>query len=504
MLKYPFFGFFITVLTAGSLVSCNHDGHTHDEHGNHEEHEEERENFTVWSDKTELFVDYELLFAQDTAQLAVHVTDLATFAPVEEGALRVKLMQGATLIDEDEVTLASPGLFLPSLSSAKPGTMKLVFEINCSELNDTLEFTAFVILPSSDDEQQHHDHNDDGGLINMGKEQAWKIGLQTNVAQKDTIYESIPSSGVWQMAPNDFQSLVAPNSGIVSFSIGQLMDGSPVSRNQRLLTISGSGLTSNNLSAEIKKAQADFDQADAEYRRANELYSAGVISKAEFELVEQKYQVTKTSFETLSKGYSKGGKDVLAPFGGFIRSIAVDNGTYVEEGAPLMVVAKDLKGLLEIQVSPSMAGRLNALHDVWYQPKPGVWSSLIDTGGEVLSIGKEVTMDEPSIAVFVQVNDLVEMPNGSFTEVYLGLGEPKESLVVPESALLEEYGKFSLMVQVGGESYERRQVDTGRRNGGMVEIIDGLIPGERGVTSGAYQVKMASMAASMPAHGHIH
>ena len=45
---------------------------------------------------------------------------------------------------------------------------------------------------------------------------------------------------------------------------------------------------------------------------------------------------------------------------------------------------------------------------------------------------------------------------------------------------------------------------TGRQNGGEVEIIKGLHPGEIVVVTGAYQVRMAAMAGQAPAHGHSH
>jgi multidrug efflux pump subunit AcrA (membrane-fusion protein) len=96
------------------------------------------------------------------------------------------------------------------------------------------------------------------------------------------------------------------------------------------------------------------------------------------------------------------------------------------------------------------------------------------------------------------------MPDGGFTEVQIATGKPEQELIVPASALLEDYGTYSLIVQLSGEVYERRIVKIGRQNGKMVEITDGLKPGETIVTKGAYQVKMASMSAQGAGHGHVH
>jgi hypothetical protein len=37
-----------------------------------------------------------------------------------------------------------------------------------------------------------------------------------------------------------------------------------------------------------------------------------------------------------------------------------------------------------------------------------------------------------------------------------------------------------------------------------VQVLDGLAPGERVVTRGAWQVRLASAAGALPAHGHVH
>ena len=127
-----------------------------------------------------------------------------------------------------------------------------------------------------------------------------------------------------------------------------------------------------------------------------------------------------------------------------------------------------------------------------------------ESGGSILSVGQEVTREEPLIPVFARVNMPVRVPQGSFTEVQIGVGDGTNTLVVPESALLEDYGKYSVMVQLSGEMYEKRPVEVGKRNGHLAEITSGLLKGEFVVTRGAYQVKMASMSASVPGHGHEH
>jgi hypothetical protein len=129
---------------------------------------------------------------------------------------------------------------------------------------------------------------------------------------------------------------------------------------------------------------------------------------------------------------------------------------------------------------------------------------LKEKGGKILSVGKEVETNQPLLSVFAEVNEGVQMPEGSFTEVQLAVGKGIKSAVIPVSALLEDYGKYTVIVQRSGESFERRNVIIGQQNGSEVEIMEGLRPGEVVVAKGAYQVKMASMSGQAPAHGHAH
>ena len=270
------------------------------------------------------------------------------------------------------------------------------------------------------------------------------------------------------------------------------------------MRINSAGLTSNNLSAEIQKAKAGYEQAQSEYKRKTELYQSGVVPRAEFEQVEQKYRVAKTNYETLGSGYHAGGKPIIAPINGFVKSIQAVNGGFANQGDALITVTSDENILLEVHISPQYSAQLQSIRNLWYQPKIGTWSSLNEKGGKILSVGREVEPDQPLLSVFAEINEAVEMPDGSFTEAQLVVGSPRKSLVVPVSCLMESYGHYAVIVQLSGETFERRNVIIGRQNGSEVEIIKGLSLGEMVVTRGAYQVKMAAMSGQAPAHGHAH
>jgi len=498
---------YIIILIAVFLASCQLEedqSHAHDAAGGHinEGIEIPTVAATIWTDKMELFVEFPALIVGNTSRFAAHFTQLEKHQPVREGTVTVSLIKGINGIRHTVEVPSSPGLFTPSLQPKAAGVYQLVFDIKTPTLTDRIVINDVRVFASIEGAKKVLGDEEDGGAIAFLKEQAWKIEFQTAPVVKGEIYNVIRTSGVWKVSQSDHKTLVATTNGTVAFKSGNLTKGSKVKKGQVLMTISSEGLTANNLSAEIRKAKADFEQARLEYERKKQLYESRIVAKAEFEQVELKYQVSKSTYETLSAGYSANGKQVVVPFDGYIKSLSIGNGAFVEQGAALLMITNHHSSLLEVQVSPSYAAQLNNIYDLWYQPKAGIWSSLNKTGGIILSIGKEVKSDKPLLPVFAEVNDLVEMPEGSFTEVQVAFGNPVKVLTIPESALLEDYGNYSVIVQLSGENFERRPIVIGKRNGSAVEIIDGLKVGEVVVTKGAYQVKMASMSGQVPAHAH--
>lgn len=490
-----------------SCQSTEEHGHPHNEDGSHLLAGDGKPtlDYTVWTDQTELFVEFPVLVVGETSRFAAHFTVLNGHQPVREGSVTVSLIKGDKGIRHSVEAPSSPGIFGPSLQPKEAGVYQLVFELKTPAYSDRIVLNDISVFASLDEaEKALGGEEENGNAITFLKEQAWKMEFQTAPVLKKELYQTIPTSGIWKVAPSDYETLVAPAMGQVSFSSGVLTEGSAVKKGQVLMTISSSGLTANNLSAEIQKAKADYEQAKSEYDRKKELYNSKIVPKAEFEQVEQKYLVAKTNYETLSSGFSSGGKQITAPMNGFVKSIQAVNGGFANQGDALVTVTSHKSSLLEVQVSPKYSAELQNIQNIWYQPKEYTWSSLNENGGKILSVGKEVESDQPLISVFVEVNEGVEMPAGSFTEAQLAVGNATENLVVPVSCLMEDYGNYSVIVQLSGESFERRNVTLGKRNGSEVEIIKGLLDGEVVVTRGAYPVKMASMSGQAPAHGHAH
>jgi multidrug efflux pump subunit AcrA (membrane-fusion protein) len=79
-------------------------------------------------------------------------------------------------------------------------------------------------------------------------------------------------------------------------------------------------------------------------------------------------------------------------------------------------------------------------------------------------------------------------------------------VAVPRRAVLGSLGRLFVFVENDDGLYEKREVATGIRSGNLVEILEGVLPGEKVVTIGNYQLQYlgAESSGGGDEHGHSH
>ena len=122
----------------------------------------------------------------------------------------------------------------------------------------------------------------------------------------------------------------------------------------------------------------------------------------------------------------------------------------------------------------------------------------------LISYGKVIDQGSSFIPILFELDNLHGLIPGSFVELFLLTDPIEKELVISKSALMQDYNLNYVYVQTGGESFEKREVKLGVNDGLNVQILSGIAEGEWVVTQGAYQIKMASMSSTIPAHGHEH
>ncbi len=126
-----------------------------------------------------------------------------------------------------------------------------------------------------------------------------------------------------------------------------------------------------------------------------------------------------------------------------------------------------------------------------------------ELGGRLYTAGRIIPDGSTLVPVVFEFDAAGRFPDGAYADVVL-LGRERTDVVsVPLSALTEQQGLYYVYVQLDADCYRRQQVWRGADDGVNVEIVRGLEGGERIVTRGAVNVKMASASGAIP-HGHTH
>lgn len=193
---------------------------------------------------------------------------------------------------------------------------------------------------------------------------------------------------------------------------------------------------------------------------------------------------------------------VRAPVGGVIASREATAGANVSAGSVLfrVVDAAHLHVVGRIPEAEAARAGLARAAEIEIAGQ----ANRIPTG-RLVSVGKVLDPQSRTLPItFAFDNRTSGLPVGQAVFLHLQMDPTAPRPAVPAAAIVDDAGRPIVFVQREGETFERRAVTLGPRSGGLVQITEGVKPGDRVVTKGAYLVRLASLSTSVPAHGHVH
>jgi len=352
--------------------------------------------------------------------------------------------------------------------------------------------------------EEAHEHNDEHkNEIVFSKQQAKASGLTLETVVPGNFNQVIKTSGQIQGAQADEAVIASTANGIVSFTGHTLTEGSPVKAGQTLVSVSAQKLPDGDPAT---KARIEYETAGKDYQRASELVKDRIISAKEYEQKRSRYELAKSIYEAQGAHISATGVKLSAPMGGYIKQLSVKQGDYVSVGQPVAVVSQNRRLQLKAEVSEKYFRYLNGVSGANFKTAyDNAVYKLADLNGRLLSYGKTTNCESFYVPVTFEFDNKGDIVPGSFVEVYL-LSTPQSNVIsVPLSALTEEQGLYFVYIQVDEEGYRKQEVTTGQNNGERIEIKTGLKAGDKVVTHGVYQVKLAAVSSVIPeGHSHSH
>lgn len=352
----------------------------------------------------------------------------------------------------------------------------------------------------------HEDHSHGEGEeardeIVFPAAQAARTDFEVQAARKGEFRETIKCGGQVSAAQGAVSVVTAPVSGVVTFVDGRIMASSPVGKGQKLFYISSGSLASGDAAL---KARVAFEQAEVDFERAERLYKDKIISQSDYTAARSAFLTAQSEYEPVKNMNDDGSITVFAPAAGYLSQLSVAPGDYVEMGQPLATVARAGRMQLKAMVSQRYFDRLDRVDDANFcLPSSEKYLNVKSMNGSLYSVGRIVSQGSTLVPVVFEFDGNVTIPDGTYVDVSL-LGARRDGVItLPLTAITEQQGLYYVYVQLDAEHYSRREVTLGGDDGIRVEILSGVGPGDRIVTRGAVNVRMAAASGAIP-HGHTH
>jgi cobalt-zinc-cadmium efflux system membrane fusion protein len=485
------------------LLSCSQ---THSHENDSEDSGPEPLAFTIYTDKTELFVEFKPLIIGTESRFAAHFTELGeNFKAFTEGNITLTVDVDGKQVAVTAVKPEVPGIFRLRLTPNTSGMAKLTFDIKTPAFTDQIVIDSIKVY--ADEKSALADQPEEGGNdeISYLKEQAWKVEFANEPVKRRPFYDIIKTSGQILSTPEDEMTITARAGGIVKFSGKNMILGSAINAGAALFAITGGDLSQDNLDARYLEVKTEYDKAKTDYDRASELVKDKIISEKDFQEIKLRFDQAQLTLNTLGKNYSSSGKQITAPMTGYLKNILVAQGQYVEAGTPLAVISKNNKILLQANVSQKYFQKLASIRSANFRTSDNLKTYNTDElHGHLVAYGKSASANSPFIPVTFEMDNTGNLIPGSVADVYLRTSVIPNIMTIPVTSLVEEQGVFYVYIQTGGESFQKREIQTGSSDGIHIQVLSGLSVGERVVTKGAYQIKLSAATGTLPAHGHEH
>jgi len=477
------------------------------------------ESFTNWTTKTELFMEYPPLVAGQTSGFAIHLTRLDNFRPIAKGRVEVRLSGsggGPRVFAADSPS--RPGIFGVDVKAPEAGDYRVAVHFSGEGISDVHDLGEIASSATKAAATHEHDPATQVETIAFLKEQQWTLEFATAVIEDRRLRsglrvpaEVIPRSGGQADVTIPFDGrIVASSLPVIGVSIrqGQVLASilPPTSSPSDLAAIE---LAKNEASLALQLARKDRERAErlvkagaAPTKRLDEARTVEATTEARLKAAE--IRLAQYEASSSAEATAQGAKlfALRAPISGTLVETHAAPGANVKAGEVIFKIV-DLDSVYISAVVPEAdLPRIRNLTGAELE-LPGADQPV--RLGRLIAVGRIVDPASRTFPVIYEMdNKNRRVAINQAVHVRLLTTAAALAPAVPESAIVDDGGRPVVFLQLTGEAFQRRPVHLGIREGGYVQVLDGVFPGERVVTTGAHLIRLAAMSNQVPAHGHVH
>jgi cobalt-zinc-cadmium efflux system membrane fusion protein len=333
------------------------------------------------------------------------------------------------------------------------------------------------------------DSHEEEGKLELNAEQIKSAGIELAVAAPRSMSTSVTFPGEIRFDEDRTTHVVPRVGGVVE----EVDLGQSVKKGQVLAVIASQQISDQR--SELNAAQRRLELARLTMQREKKLWEDKISAEQDYLLARQAYQEADISYAN--------GRQKLSAIGASLKSSA---GNRYELIAPFdsVVVEKHL-AIGEVVNDTTSAFTLSDLSRVWatFGVAPKDLNKVV--------VGRAVTVSAPDLNAQVEgrisyvgnllgeqtraaaVRVVLANPEGAwrpglFVSVDVTAEKANAAVSVPESAIQSVEDQTSVFVR-NTEGFELRPVKVGRRDGGYVEIVQGLTAGTQVAAAGSFILK---------------
>ena len=321
------------------------------------------------------------------------------------------------------------------------------------------------------------------------KPEAAAVAVKAEAPRRGTIARLVEASGTLEALPGNDVKLGAPVAG--RLHAVRVAPGDAVKAGQLLAVLELTPLRDALQQAQAQLSGAKAQEANARIRldRARQAVTAGVAARQEVDDAELADASAKSAVNSAAALVSTASNqmsraELRAPFAGSIANVFAAAGEPVDQGKPIVEVARVEKLELQARLSASDAALLRVGQPAAVRV---AGTSLAELPGVVVSVSPALDPATGTALARVRVtNPEGALKLGSPASARIAVASHQNALLVPRAALVSGEGTAAALEVVEGGKAKKVEVELGYGDAAQAEVTSGLDGGEQVIVQGAY------------------
>ncbi len=386
--------------------------------------------------------------------------------------------------------------------------VRIVFLLSCAFAAAGLSYASGGHDDHDEGGEAGHGHEegsqDEGGheeeqSVKLTPQQMTLAGIETHAIRMQDVPSTINAPG--EITLNAYRT-----SSVTPRLQAQVLErharlGDSVTDGQPLLTLS---------SVEMANAQGELIIAAREWKRVKKL-GRKVVSEQRYTEARVTYQQAKArvlAYGMTSKqldrfidsgdaSQANGTFQLLSPQAGTVIEDNFIVGELIEPGRPLFVISDESVLWVEAQLTPTQVATVSVGSDA------DITTDGKTVNGKVVQIHHSLDEGTRTLGVRIEIaNPDDRLHPGVFVQAQISSSESEKALAVPVNAVLRSPdGDWMIFTEHETGEFEPQEVEL-LKTVGDVSVIEGIEPGTRVVTSGAFFVQSELAKAGFEVHNH--